>query len=63
MPKRNDASHRVPPKALNRSSGYVDANPEEDWSTVSDPAEKKRIQNRVAQRNHRKDLQSRAILY
>ncbi|EFY94323.2 basic-Leucine zipper transcription factor [Metarhizium robertsii ARSEF 23] len=59
MPKRNDASHRVPPKALNRSSGYVDANPEEDWSTVSDPAEKKRIQNRVAQRNHRLRMKAR----
>lgn len=57
MPKRNDTGHRLPPKEITRSNsrsyGYVDANPEEDWSTASDPVEKKRIQNRVAQRNYR----------
>lgn len=36
------------------SAFSASAHPDEDWTKVSDLAERRRIQNRIAQRNYRK---------
>ncbi|CAN8098479.1 unnamed protein product [Discula destructiva] len=42
------------------SSAYsASAHPDEDWTKVSDLAERRRIQNRIAQRNYRKKIKER----
>lgn len=43
------------PAAHSTSSAFsASANPNEDWTKISDLAERRRIQNRIAQRNYRK---------
>jgi len=41
------------------SAFSASANPNEDWTKISDLAERRRIQNRIAQRNYRKKLKKR----
>ncbi|KFY05027.1 hypothetical protein O988_00321 [Pseudogymnoascus sp. VKM F-3808] len=52
-PQRQTACHST------SSAFSSSANPDENWKQVSAPAERRRIQNRIAQRNYRKKLKRR----
>lgn len=59
-PSRYQSYHSYQPASSSRlpASSAVSPNayPDEDWTKISDLSERRRIQNRIAQRNYRKPM-------
>ncbi|KAK3613859.1 hypothetical protein LTR56_027631 [Elasticomyces elasticus] len=54
-----DTQNHYSPVRSTSSAPSASVNPNEDWTKISDVAQRRRIQNRIAQRKYRKKLKNR----